>query len=582
MSFMSRIAKYPRHRHGAPKGSTARRSLFAALAACVGAICVSVACAGGSYALLNAGATVNAGIVTSGKIQAQLGGFDALSNTYQHNAATNSDSTSVTQPVIVTNAGNVDARYQLSAAVATGWDAVFNSSVSLFVWPVSSASDCTPLAAAGGTTSHWSDLASTMSALSGTVQAQHSAAYCVRTTMTSATGVASGRSISATLHATLSVGGWTSQATQTASQTFVDNVAPTAPASLTATATSGTLVTLVWPASSDNVGVAAYDVYRDGVLLASVTTAGTTDTVDVGSTHVYAVGARDAAGNQSVATAQQSVTTPIVKAGSWYQIVNVNSGQCIDAKDWGATSGTALLHAACNSPTTGNQTWQFTSSDAGYYTVTPGYTPATSLVWDVNGASTTPNAQVFLWTAKDSGIDNQQWQLKPAVGGGGRFQIISRHSGLCLDAGGDAATGGANTMRQTTCVDGNNDQLFTFAALAAPTPPVPALLPTNGSPMCTTASSSANLSWSNPAGTTSPHYDVVLTGTAGTYTIATGAAGTSLALGNSQLSGPNVPSGSYTVHVRVAAMSSDYVTWKINVTRTFVLLWWTWSASCAS
>ena len=86
---------------------------------------------------------------------------------------------------------------------------------------------------------------------------------------------------------------------------------PTAPAGLTAQpATSPTRVELVWQPSTDNVGVAAYEVARDGVVLA--TAAGTSHTdaaVAAGTTYAYAVVAVDAAGNRSAA-ATASVTVP--------------------------------------------------------------------------------------------------------------------------------------------------------------------------------------------------------------------------------------------------------------------------------
>ena len=69
---------------------------------------------------------------------------------------------------------------------------------------------------------------------------------------------------------------------------------------------------LTWTASTDDVAVAGYDVYRDGVLLVSlgnVLTA-TDTTVTAGSTHDYAVLARDGHGHSSALTAPVSATTP--------------------------------------------------------------------------------------------------------------------------------------------------------------------------------------------------------------------------------------------------------------------------------
>jgi len=90
-----------------------------------------------------------------------------------------------------------------------------------------------------------------------------------------------------------------------------DTTPPTAPANLTATAVSQTQVNLSWNASTDNVGVAGYKVYRDGAFLASTSTTSYSDTaVQGGTSHSYKVYAYDAAGNISPASNTATVTTP--------------------------------------------------------------------------------------------------------------------------------------------------------------------------------------------------------------------------------------------------------------------------------
>ncbi|MFD9795435.1 discoidin domain-containing protein [Streptomyces sp. NPDC059070] len=83
-----------------------------------------------------------------------------------------------------------------------------------------------------------------------------------------------------------------------------DTQAPTAPGPLAYTEPGGGQIKLTWGASTDDTGVAAYDVYADNALLKSV--AGTvtdyTDTRPAGATVSYFVRARDAAGNQSGAS----------------------------------------------------------------------------------------------------------------------------------------------------------------------------------------------------------------------------------------------------------------------------------------
>ena len=95
-----------------------------------------------------------------------------------------------------------------------------------------------------------------------------------------------------------------------------DTQAPTIPTGLTATAASATVVNLSWTASSDNVGVTGYKIYRNGssTPLGTSTTATYSDTTTTASTtYTYQVSAYDAAGNNSAeSTPPVSVTTPAV------------------------------------------------------------------------------------------------------------------------------------------------------------------------------------------------------------------------------------------------------------------------------
>jgi chitodextrinase len=92
----------------------------------------------------------------------------------------------------------------------------------------------------------------------------------------------------------------------------VDAQAPTVPGTLTATAAGSTQVNLSWGASTDNVGVTGYEVFRNGALLTTTTGTTHTDTpVSAGSTYSYQVRALDAAGNRSSFGNTATVTTPV-------------------------------------------------------------------------------------------------------------------------------------------------------------------------------------------------------------------------------------------------------------------------------
>jgi len=88
-----------------------------------------------------------------------------------------------------------------------------------------------------------------------------------------------------------------------------DTQAPSVPV-LGAKAVSSTQISLSWSASADNVGVAGYKVYRDGVQIATTQATTYSDTGLVPSTsYTYRVAAYDAAGNTSAQSAAVSVGT---------------------------------------------------------------------------------------------------------------------------------------------------------------------------------------------------------------------------------------------------------------------------------
>ncbi|HEY4519221.1 MAG TPA: thrombospondin type-1 domain-containing protein [Candidatus Paceibacterota bacterium] len=95
-----------------------------------------------------------------------------------------------------------------------------------------------------------------------------------------------------------------------ATVTVLDSTPPTAPANLTATAQSSSQINLSWTASTDNIGVAGYRVYRDGTQVADTTTTSYSDTgLTPSTTYNYYVIAYDAAGNLSSQSNTASATT---------------------------------------------------------------------------------------------------------------------------------------------------------------------------------------------------------------------------------------------------------------------------------
>ncbi|URN96852.1 MAG: discoidin domain-containing protein [Candidatus Pristimantibacillus lignocellulolyticus] len=108
----------------------------------------------------------------------------------------------------------------------------------------------------------------------------------------------------------------------------VDTVAPTIPVNVMATATSNSQINLSWTASTDNIGVSGYDIYRNGVIVGSSTA---TTYNDIGltpaTTYNYFIKAKDVAGNTSVASSTVNATT----SGG-------GTGNALDRAGWVASS----------------------------------------------------------------------------------------------------------------------------------------------------------------------------------------------------------------------------------------------------
>lgn len=93
-------------------------------------------------------------------------------------------------------------------------------------------------------------------------------------------------------------------------ETLPDAVLPLTPTNLTATSKTTTSISLAWDASTDDVGVTGYRLYRGNSLIASPTGLTYTDNSRTyNTTYTYSISAVDAAGNESVKSALYSVST---------------------------------------------------------------------------------------------------------------------------------------------------------------------------------------------------------------------------------------------------------------------------------
>lgn len=123
-------------------------------------------------------------------------------------------------------------------------------------------------------------------------------------------GLTAGTTYYVRAYATNSAGtSYGSQVSFTTSTT-ADTEAPTAPTSLVSSGVTATTATLAWTASTDNVAVTGYNVYQNGTLIGTTTSASYSVTgLTAATTYSFYVTAKDAAGNVSAASSSISVTT---------------------------------------------------------------------------------------------------------------------------------------------------------------------------------------------------------------------------------------------------------------------------------
>lgn len=117
-----------------------------------------------------------------------------------------------------------------------------------------------------------------------------------------------------------------------------DTTPPSAPTGLASSNLTTTSVRLGWTAATDNVGVAGYEVSRDGAVVGTVTTTSFDDTgLTPGTTYQYSVVALDAAGNASSAA-----TLPVTTASTAYALrINAGGPAYVDGSSntWVADTG---------------------------------------------------------------------------------------------------------------------------------------------------------------------------------------------------------------------------------------------------
>ena len=169
-------------------------------------------------------------------------------------------------------------------------------------------------------------------------------------------GLSCGTSYLFAVEARDAAGNHSVQATLTASTSACpvpDTQAPTTPGSLAKSGSTQTSVSLAWSASSDDTGVTGYTVYRDGTSAGAPTgTSYTVSGLSCGTSYLFAVEARDAAGNHSVQATltastsacpvpdTQAPTTPGLLAKSGSTQTSVSLAWSASSDDTGVTGYT--------------------------------------------------------------------------------------------------------------------------------------------------------------------------------------------------------------------------------------------------
>ncbi|SDW85045.1 DUF4832 domain-containing protein [Paenibacillus sp. CF384] len=168
-----------------------------------------------------------------------------------------------------------------------------------------------------------------------------------------------------------------------------DTQAPTAPAKLTSTGKTASSNNISWTASTDNVGVTGYEIYRNGSYAGTTTSTSFSDTgLKAATNYSYMVRAKDAAGNVSsnsnvISVATNAVSTSIaIEAES---AANTLAGGAIVVSCSSCAGGSKVGYVGNNSGTL--QFNRINVATAGTYTLILSY---------VNGDTTARAARIHV------------------------------------------------------------------------------------------------------------------------------------------------------------------------------------------
>jgi YD repeat-containing protein len=202
----------------------------------------------------------------------------------------------------------------------------------------------------------------------------------------------------------------------------LDVSAPSTPVGLSATAASGSQINLAWSASSDNVGVAGYRIYRGGAWVATTAATSYSDTgLASETTYSYTVAAYDAAGNVSGQSTSASARTPDVTPPTTpSNLTATAASSSVINLSWGASTDNLLAgyRVYRNGTQIGQTSTLTTYTDAGLASSTTYsyYVTAYDGVGNVSAASNTASATTQAGMAAPGIPTNVRKQGTPASG----------------------------------------------------------------------------------------------------------------------------------------------------------------------
>lgn len=166
-----------------------------------------------------------------------------------------------------------------------------------------------------------------------------------------------------------------------------DTTAPSVPTGLTAVPASATVINLSWTASTDNIGVVGYKVFRGATQIATTTSTSYSNTgLTPATAYSYTVRAYDLAGNVSGVSATASATTLSVDTTA--PVLSVGAPQGV--LPFGTTNSTLSIttneNATCRFATTANVSY---ASMTATFTTTGALTHTNALTNLLSGTSYT-------------------------------------------------------------------------------------------------------------------------------------------------------------------------------------------------